>query len=142
MKLTPWRPFSDIERFFDDEDWMLMMPQRFMSATAIDVYEKDGNFVAEADVAGIKPEDVDVTVEDNVLTIQGESKEEKEEKEEKTKKYYKRERRMGRVYRSIRLPKMVDGAKVKAHVEGGKLTVTMPIAETAKSKKVNVEVKK
>lgn len=139
MQLTPWRPFSDLERFFEDDDWMLMMPQKFMTATAIDVYEKDGNLVAEADIVGVKPEDIDVTVENNVLTIQGESR---EEKEEKNKKYYKRERRVGRVYRSVRLPKMVDGTKAAAEFENSKLVVTMPFAEEAKVKKVKVNVKK
>lgn len=139
MKLTPWRPFSDLERFFDDEDWMLMMPQRFANATAVDVYEKDGNLVAEADIVGVKPEDIDITVEDNVLTIQGESK---EEKEEKNKRYYKRERRVGRVYRSIRLPKMVDDTKINAEFESGKLVISMPLADEAIAKKVKVSVKK
>ncbi len=139
MKLTPWRPFSDLERFFDDEDWMLMMPQKFAHATAIDVYEKDGNLFAEADITGVKPEDIDVTVEDNILTIQGESK---EEKEEKTKKYYKRERHVGKVYRSVRLPKMVDGAKVKAEFENGKLIISIPLADESKAKRVKVNVKK
>lgn len=138
MKLQPFRPLSEIERFFDDEDWALMLPPKFFSATAIDVYEKDGNLMAEADIVGVKPQDIEVTVEDNVLTIQGESK---EEEEEKTKRYYKKERRVGRIYRSIRLPKTVDGTKVKAEFENGKLIVTMPIAEEAKPKKVEVQVK-
>lgn len=139
MKLTPWRPLGDIERFFDDEDWTLMIPPKFMNATAIDVYEKDANLVAEADIVGVKPEDIEVTVEDNVLTIQGETT---QEAEEENKRYYKRERRMGRVYRSIRLPKSVDGTQVSAEFEHGKLIVTMPIAKEAKPKTVKVEVKK
>lgn len=138
MKLQTWKPWNEIERFFDDDDWTLMVPPKFMSATAIDVYEKDGNLVAEADILGVKPEDINVTVEDNVLTIQGESKEEQEEKD---KRYYKRERRVGRMYRSVRLPKSVDGTKVKAEYEHGKLMVTMPIAEEAKPKKIHVETK-
>lgn len=138
MKLTPWRPLNEIERFFDDEDWTLMVPPKFMSVTAVDVYEKDDNLIAEADIVGVKPENVEVTVEDNVLTIQGETK---EEQEEEGKRYYKRERRVGRVYRSIRLPKSVDGTKVKAEYDNGKLVITMPIAQEAKQKKVQVEMK-
>ena len=86
MRLTQWRPLNEIERFFDDEDWTLMVPPKFMSATAIDVYEKDGNLMAEADIVGVKPEDVEVTVEDNVLTIHGESAQEEEEKKREEKK--------------------------------------------------------
>lgn len=139
MKLQPWRPFRDIERFFEDEDWGVMVPSRFFASTAVDIYEKDGSLVAEADIVGVKPEDVDVIVENGVLTIQGESK---EEVEEKTKKYYKKERRYGRIYRSVHLPKPVKGDEIKAEFKDGKLTITMPLSEEAKQKKVKVEVKK
>ena len=139
MKLQPWRPFRDIERFFEDEDWGVMVPSRFFASTAVDIYEKDGSLVAEADVVGVKPEDVEVTVENGVLTIQGESK---EEEEEKTKKYYKKERRYGKIYRSVHLPKPVKSEEIKAEFKDGRLTVIMPLSEEAKPKKVKVEVKK
>ena len=139
MRLQSFRPFNGIERFFDDEDWTLMVPPKFMRATAIDVYEKDGNLIAEVDIVGVKPEDIGVTVEDNVLTIQGETKEESEQQD---KRYYKKERHVGRIYRSIRLPKSVNGNQVNAEFEDGKLVVTMPIAEEAKPKKVQVQLKK
>lgn len=139
MKLQVWKPFRDIERFFEDEDWGVMLPSRFFSAAAIDVYEKDGNLIAQADITGIKPEDIEVIVENNVLTIQGEST--KKEEEEK-KKYFRRERRYGKIYRSIHLPKSVDSGKTKAEFEAGRLTITMPVSEEAKSKKVGINVKK
>ncbi|MBI3335529.1 MAG: Hsp20/alpha crystallin family protein [Candidatus Portnoybacteria bacterium] len=139
MKLQPWRSFRDIERFFEDEDWGVMVPSRFFASTAVDIYEKDGNLVAEADIAGVKPEDIEVSIEDNVLTIQGESREEEEAKQ---KKYYKKERRYGKIYRSVHLPKMVRGSEIAAEFKDGKLTVTMPLSEEAKPKKVKVEVKK
>lgn len=139
MRIQAWKPFRDIERFFEDDDWGVMLPSRFFSSTAIDVYEKNGNLIAEADVVGIKPEDIEVIVENNVLTIQGESK---EEEEERTKKYYKKERRYGKIYRSLHLPKSVKGEEIKAEIKNGKLTVTMPLSEEAKPKKVNIDVKK
>lgn len=138
MKLQVWKPFRDLERFFEDEDWGVMMPSKFFSSTAVDIYEKDGALVAEADISGVKPDDIHVTVEDNVLTIQGESK---EEEEEKNKKYYKKERRYGKIYRAVHLPRTVQGGEVKAEYRHGKLTVTMPLAEEAKQKRVKVDVK-
>lgn len=139
MKLHVWNPLRDVERFFEDEDWGVMLPSKFFASTALDIYEKDGNLIAEADIVGVKPEDVEVTVEDNVLTIQGESS---QEEEEKTKKYFKKERRYGKIYRSVRLPKMVKGDAIKAEYKDGKLTIVMPLSEDAKAKNVKVDVKK
>ena len=139
MRLQVWKPFRDIERFFEDEDWGVMLSSRFFTTVAIDVYEKDGNLIAEADIAGVKPEDVEVTVENNILTIHGKSS---EEEEEKGKQYYRKERRYGKLYRSIHLPKPVNGKEAKAEFEGSKLTVIMAISEEAKPKKVKIDIRK
>ena len=138
MKLQVWNPLHNLEHFFEDEDWGVMLPQKFFTSTALDIYEKDGALVAEADITGVKPSDINVTVEDNVLTIEGESR---QEEEEKNKKYYKKERRYGKIYRSVHLPKMVKGDEIKAEYKHGKLTVVMPLSERAKAKKVSVAVK-
>lgn len=139
MKLQPWKPLEELDRFFDDDNWGFMFPTRLMQDMALDIYEKDGNLVAEADVVGINPEDLDISIENNTLIIQGETR---AEEEEKKKKYYRKERSYGKVYRAIGLPRAVKENEIKANYKNGKLTVSIPLAEEAKAKKVKVEVKK
>jgi HSP20 family protein len=88
---------------------------------------------------GVKPEDIQVSVTNGVLTIRGEVKEEKEEKE---KTYHLRERRYGSFSRSVSLPNDVSADKADADFENGVLTLTLPKAEEAKAKTITVKAKK
>ena len=103
----------------------------------IDVYEDKENVFVETSLAGVRPEDVGVSVEKNVLTLQGSSKKEHEVEE---KNYYRKEMRSGSFFRQIVLPAPVKESEVKAEFEDGVLKVTCPKDTPSETKKIKVEV--
>jgi HSP20 family protein len=103
---------------------------------AIDVAEKDDAIVVRAEVPGCGPDDIDISVYGNTLTISGEKKESKEENE---KGYYHMESSYGSFRRDVGLPTDVDAAKVEAVCKDGILSVTLPKAATSKAVKVQVK---
>jgi len=105
---------------------------------AVDVYENDEAVVVKATLPGIAPDQVDVQVEDGILTIKGEVKHEGEDKDEAESKYYLRERFYGAFERRMRLPNYVDTDAAEAKFENGLLTVSVPKAETAKPRQIPV----
>lgn len=135
IKWTPFlEPFDDMERSFAE-----LMPQvRHGFTPAIDVYETKDTVVAELPLPGINPEQVDVSVENGVLTVQGHSERAREIDE---KDYWRKEVKTGSFYRSISLPTAVMGDKAGATFEKGVLKVTIPKSEHAKAKKVAIMVK-
>jgi HSP20 family protein len=106
-------------------------------APAMDVRETDEAYIVEADVPGMKKDDVHIEVADNVLTIKGERKDEKEEKD---KNYHRVERLFGSFARSVALPAGIDAGKVSAKFDNGVLTVTLPKPEERKPRRVEVKV--
>lgn len=99
---------------------------------AIDVYETNGNIVVQSTIGGIRAEDLDISIENDLVTIRG-SRENKIEKEGK--KYFYQECYWGSFMRKVILPEEVDASKVKAVVKDGILTLTMPkISKTTKRK--------
>jgi HSP20 family protein len=106
---------------------------------AVDVFEKDDNFVVKAELPGMKEDDINVSVRGDTLTIQGEKKTESEVKEEN---YYRSERSYGSFVRSIPLPSTVDATKIEASYEDGVLEVTLPKIAEVKPKKVTISTKK
>jgi HSP20 family protein len=107
-------------------------------APAVDVRETNDELHVSAELPGLKLEDVNVTVENGVLTISGEKKQEVQEGKEEG-EYYLVERRYGRFERSFTLPRSVSADKVKARFENGILTVSLPKAEEAKPRRVQIE---
>ncbi len=107
-------------------------------ALPVDIYDDGDNYVVTASVPGVKPEEIDVTITGDTLTIKGETK--SEEKVEKA-NYIRQERRYGRFERSLSLPSEVQTDKVEAVFENGVLKLTMPKAETVKPKQIKVSVK-
>ncbi|HHB91305.1 MAG TPA: Hsp20/alpha crystallin family protein [Anaerolineae bacterium] len=105
----------------------------------LDVSETADAYIVKASIPGVNPDDIDVTLTDNVLTIKAEIKEEKEIEEAK---YHLRERRFGLFSRSITLPTAVDADKVEAVYENGVLTLTIPKAEEVKPHKIEVHTHK
>jgi len=142
MSIIKWTPFFPE---FDDMDKMMesMLPAvrggQFGFTPAVDVYEDKDSVVVETQLAGIDPEKIDISIENNVLCIKGES-EKKSEVEEKN--YYRKEIRRGSFYRSIPLPTKVDGDKAKAVNEDGVLKITVPKAAEVKPKTIKIESKK
>jgi len=128
-------PGTDIDRFFGD-DLFSMVNQNF--APAIDVYQDNDDLIVEMPLPGIDPENVDISVENDVLTISGETKQKKEVKKED---FYRKEIREGSFSRSVILPVAVKGSDAQAEYENGVLKVVLPKAEEAKPKKISVNVK-
>ena len=106
---------------------------------AIDMTETDDNVIVKAELAGVKLEDLDITVEANTLTIRGEMKEEREGQEEGKRIY--QERRYGAFSRSFTLPTAIEAEEANADYEDGILTLTLPKAETAKRKSIEIKSK-
>lgn len=141
-ELQSWRPFSELERWarkvesrfprmfedFDSEDIELKLP--------IESYIKDGNLVVRADVPGLDPKDIDVSVLGNVLTIKGERKDKQEVKKDD---YFRREISYGAFERRTTLPEGAETDKIKASFKNGVIEVTMPLAKEATAKKVPIE---
>jgi HSP20 family protein len=130
---------NEMDRLFERafEDWPLNQWQPSTSwGLALDVAENDDAFIVNASVPGLKPEDIDITISDNVLTIKGEYKADETIDEEK---YHIRERRFGSFGRSISLPSSVEADKVEAKYEDGVLTLTVPKAEEVKPRRIAIK---
>jgi len=108
------------------------------STLPIDVIERDGNLLVKAAVPGVDPANLDVTVENNVLTIRGETNHESSNEGDKI---YRREVSYGAFSRSIRLPENLDLNAISASFEHGTVTVTLPRVPEVKPKALKIEVK-
>ena len=102
----------------------------------LDVAETDTTVEVSAELPGMKPEEINVEVQNGQLWISGEKKEEKEVKEDK---YYRSERTYGRFVRRIPLPKTADPDKAEAHFKDGVLEIDMPLSGTPTAKKITVK---
>ena len=105
------------------------------SGPAMDVYEEGDNLVVEAHLPGIQPDDLDVHVEQGVLTISGKTESEQERKE---RNYLLREKRSGRFTRSLQLPATYRTEECQANFENGVLRLTFPKAEEAKPRRLQI----
>jgi HSP20 family protein len=101
----------------------------------LDISENENEFIVKASLPGVRPEDVQITVHGDMLTIRAEIKDEKEKKDEH---YYLRERRYGHFQRTVTLATPIAADKAQAHFENGVLTLTLPKAEGAKPKQIKV----
>ncbi len=138
MDIIKWTPFRDIDRFFDEEDFFPVIPAMSRkSKPLMDVYREKDNVVAEVAIAGIDPKDVEVNVENDVLTVKGETREVKEEKD---KDYYFKEIKSGSFVRSVSLPTHVKADEAKAESKDGILKITIPVDEKKALKKIPIKV--
>jgi HSP20 family protein len=148
MSLMRWRPTRDLvgireemNRLFDS--FFNGLPERRRGllegewAPSIDVAETDDEVVVTAELPGVKQEDVDITVAEDVLTLKGTKKEEKEIKKEN---YHRIERSYGSFQRSVSLPAGVQANEAKATYKNGVLHVTIPKAEETKPKQIKIDV--
>jgi len=137
-----------MERFLEDpflSQWPLLRvgwgrtPHHEMAwAPALEMYEKDNNFVVKAELPGVKKDDVDVSIAGDTLTIKGQKKASKEIKDED---YYRCESQYGSFSRTITLPAAVDAKKIEASYENGVLEIHVPKAKEAVPTKVEIKVK-
>jgi HSP20 family protein len=105
-------------------------------APALDVYEDNDNLIVRAEVPGMKKDDINISLRDNVLTVSGERRNEKKYEGSQTSR---EERFFGRFTRSVALQKQVDSNRVKAAYRDGILTITLPKAEEAKPRQITVQ---
>lgn len=148
MNLIKWDPFRELEdvsnrlnRIFGQTtarneagnemravaDWM----------PSVDISETEAAYLIKGEIPGVKKENVSVTIQDGMLTIQGERK---QEKEEKGKKFHRIECSYGSFMRSFRIPDDADESKAKAEFKDGMINITLPKSEKSKSKAINVAV--
>ncbi|MDP3970929.1 MAG: Hsp20/alpha crystallin family protein [bacterium] len=137
MRLVKWSPmFPNRMPDFDDmfEDFAGPMAQGGF-APAIDVYEEGNNMVAEVPLPGVDTNNIEVSIENDVLSIEGKT-EKKTEVDEKD--YYRKEVRYGGFHRAVALPCSVDGEKAKADYNDGVLKISVPKLEVAKKKTITI----
>jgi HSP20 family protein len=149
MPIVRWEPFRDLlslqermNRLFEEsarglgrgqeEDWTMGA-----WAPAVDIYEKGTDVVLKAELPGIEPKDVDIRIENNVLTLRGERRTDNEVKRES---YHRVERSYGAFTRSFTLPSTVDTTNVKADYKDGVLKITLPKREEAKPKQIQIDI--
>jgi HSP20 family protein len=142
--LDRWEPFrgtspdSQLNRLFSDFFGRTSQDQNLTTwAPAVDIYEGEHELVVKADLPDIKPEELDVRVENNILTIRGERKFEKKVDE---KNYLRVERAYGSFARSFSLANTVNTEAIKAEYKDGVLTLSIPKREEAKPKQIKVNV--
>jgi HSP20 family protein len=124
-----------LERLFDDP-FFRRPSEWFDGALAVDVSEQDGKVVVQASVPGFTKEEIEVQINEGVLSIKAHHLEEKETKEEK---YYLKERREGSLSRRVSLPGIVQDAPVDAELKDGVLTVRVAIPEKAQPKAIEIK---
>lgn len=140
--LTPWTGLSTMKREMDrlfDRFWegdLSQLPSMGEWAPALDVSETKDAVMVKAEVPGMDPKEIQLSLQDQFLTLKGEKKQEKEEKDEH---YYRAERSYGAFVRTVRLPATVDGSKVTAGFKNGLLTVSFPKAPTAKGTTIPIK---
>lgn len=142
MSLIKWSPFfdsiEDMEKMFSE-----LAPAtrgtRNSFVPAIDMYEDDDNVIVETQLAGIDSDNVNISIENDILCLKGEG-EKKTEVDDKN--YYRKEIRRGSFFRSIQLPAHVEGEKASAIAEDGVLKISIPKAPETKPKKIQIQTKK
>ena len=144
--LTRWDPFGEMwslrqamDRLFEDafvRPWNGAGTQADgVAGLALDMYETGDDLVVTAAVPGVRPEDIDITVQGDVLTIKGQTQSEQQNEQAN---YHLHERRYGRFYRQVALPHGVKSDGAEASFENGILRLRLPKAEEAKERKIQV----
>ena len=150
MAIIRWRPRREWDPFADMLDLQNNINRLFnLSLTRkgeegiagwspnVDIYKEGENYILKSELPGITKDDIDITIQDNLVTIKGSKKEEKEVKEDD---FYHCERRFGSFQRSFELPSPIDKKNVKASYKDGVLEVILPVAEEAKPKQIKIDI--
>ncbi len=145
--LTRWDPFRDLYMMQNEMNRFLANTLRATQSLAqesggwngpawtppLDVWETEDQFVVEAALPGVSPDNVDISLTNNMLTIQGEIQPAQPQGQ-----FHLRERQYGRFYRSLQLPVPVNSDQIEASYDSGMLTLHLPKAEEAKPKRISV----
>jgi len=145
MSMIRWEPFSELmslrqamDRLFEDS---MVTPSRSFGAAVtmpMDVYQTDNEVVVKTGLSGVKPEDVEITITGDTLSIRGEKKADEKVKRED---YIYQEHRYGSFSRTVTLPGGLDSSKAEASFENGVLTLTIPKSEQVKPKQIKVKAR-
>ena len=142
MTLVRWDPFRDLSalshlgRALDRWPDLSASPTTTSAwAPSVDIFENDNELIVKAELPAVDPKDVELNVENNVLTISGERKLEFEDKKEN---YHRIERAYGSFSRSFSLPRLIDETKIQATYKDGVLTVLIPKHEKAKPRQIKI----
>ena len=148
MSMMRWQPFTELmslrqamDRLFEDS---FVPPSRILSTFGpgrgipVDMYQAANDMVVKTALPGVKPEEIDITITGDNLTIKGETKTEEEVKREDC---FYQERRYGAFSRSVPLPSGLDTDKAEADFDNGILTLTIPKSEETKPKQIKVKAK-
>lgn len=154
MALIKWNPSKellDMEREFNrmfrnltnrfgfgNGDYLDREYENAVWSPLSDIYEDQDNYVLTMDLPGIRKEDVKISYADGQLNISGERK---QEKESKSGTYQRMERNYGKYFRTFTLPKKIKVDKIDAEFKDGQLTITVPKADEAKPKQIDIKVK-
>jgi HSP20 family protein len=130
-----------VDRLFQESvvrPWSYLFPSAGggRSGMSLDVYEEGNNIMVEASLPGVKPEEVDIRIQGDVLTIKAETKQEKDLSEDK---YTYKERSYGMVQRNVPLPVAVNADKAEAKLENGVLKLTLPKTEEAAARQIKIK---
>lgn len=135
----PWGLLGEFQReinqLFDPRNDASVVTNDWVPA--VDVREHKDRFVIRADLPGVDPKNIDVTMENGMLTIRGKRE---EEKETGGNGWHRVERASGSFYRRFSLPDSADAEKISAHTANGVLEVTIPKQERVKARKISVDV--
>jgi len=148
MTVLKWKPYGDLVRLSDrinrlfENDLMgegLKGPEGFTDWNpATDIYETKDSYVFKIEIPGLKKEDIEIDLKENVLSIRGEKKEDSEIKKEN---YHRVESFCGTFSRSFTIPKDINPKKVEATLKEGILELTIGKADEVKAKKIQIDVK-
>lgn len=139
MTLVKYEPYNLLSQFQDEISRLFDArenPARDW-APAVDIRETAKEYIVHADIPGVDPGKIEITLEDGVLTIQGERQ---SEHEDTTKEYRRVERARGRFYRKFNLPDTVNEDKVSAKNKNGVLEITIPKQEKVLPRKIEIKV--
>ena len=138
MPIIKWEPFDEVDDLLEGRPYISMFPKLGWDF-AIDLYEESGSIIARMNLPGVNPEELELSIDEDSLSVSG-SREEEEETEKRD--YYSKEIRRGSFARSVSLPRSVDAAKTVAEYADGILTITMPTREGVKKNPIQVKVVK
>lgn len=138
---NPWNLLNHLQRELQNTEYSRLTDDDASVATAswapsVDISENETGFTLRADVPGVDPEAIDISMEKGVLTIKGERK---SESAQDTENYHRIERQSGQFYRRFTLPDSADADKIEAKSEHGVLTITIPKQEVAVSRRIEVK---